>query len=376
MEMPELFEKFEVDRVPRWPIMLKLAGGSIVLHAIMLAIAFYVPAVRDALNLASTFSDANIVSRDYKKTQINDEVQILNLPKFQYPEGYFQTVNGTPMPDPLAPQIIAQAPPVVMTPPPPVAPKMTKVRRPRGAGIPPVASASPNPSPSASPGAIAGIPNTPAGTQTPNAEEPKTPAEAEVEIAKASNQNNIAQVNEDEINNKPLKDWLRSANLLKTQGKLDLTKPVEVEIVADFDENGKLLPGSPSVLRKSGDPVLIVLAKDMVSAIIDSNLTKFLKDKQNQFVTRRLSIVIKLDEQQLVGKVQYDAATPERADQLSKGYGLLLLAGKVNREGKDEEPLIKNTKATSNGKQVILNFTMPRQEASELIKKQLAQPAT
>lgn len=371
MEMPELFEKFEVDRVPRWPIMLKLAGGSIVLHAIMLAVAFYVPAVRDALNLASTFSDSNFVDRNYKKTQIGDDVQILNLPKFQYPEGYFQTVSGTPMPDPLAPQIIAQAPPVVMTPP-VVAPRMSKVRGPRAAGIPPIASASPSPSPSA----IPGIPNTPAGAQTANAAPPKTAAEADAEIARIAQQNNLPQVSDDEINKKPLKDWLKTANDLKTQGKLDLNKPVEVVIVADFDENGKL-QGVPRVTDKKGDPVLIDLAKGLVAAIIDSNLTKFLRDpKTNQFETKQLTITIRLDDQQLAGKVQYDAASPERADQISRGLGLSLLAGTVARQGKDEEQLLRNTKATSDGKQIILNFTMPRPEASELIKKQLAQPAT
>ncbi|MBV9209343.1 MAG: hypothetical protein JOZ52_01870, partial [Acidobacteria bacterium] len=358
----------------RWPIMLKLAGGSVVLHLIMLAVAFYVPAVRDALNLASTFSDSKMVDRDYRKTQINDQVQILNLPKFQYPEGYFQTVNGTPpMPDPLMPQIIAQAPPVVVTPPPPpVAPKMPRVKGPRGVGNAPLATASPSPAP----GEIApGIPNTPTGAQTANAEQPKTPAEADSEIAKAAKQNNIAQVSEDEINKKPLKDWLKGANQLKAEGKLDLSKPVEVVIIADFDEKGQLA-GPPTVAQKSGDPVLIVLAKDLVSAIIDSNLTKFLRDQQNQLNTRQITITIKLDDQQLLGKVQYEAASPQRADQLSGGYNLSLLLAKSSRAGKDEEALLKNTKATSNGNLVILNFTMPRQEASELIKKQLAQPAT
>lgn len=376
MEMPELFEKFEVDREARWPMMLRLAGGSIVLHAIMLAIAFYVPAVRNALNLASTFSDSNFVDKDYKKTNIEDRAQILNLPKFQYPEGYFQTVNGTPMPagiDPLAPQIIAQAPPPVMTPP-VMMPKMSRVRTPRPAGIPLAAAAKPSPSPS--PGVIAGIPNSPAGAQTPNTEQPKTAAEAEAELAKVAEKNNIAQVSDDEINRKPLKDWLSYANDKKAQGVLDLSKPVEVEIVAEFDENGKLLEGSPSVQRKSGDPVLIDLAKGLVSAIIDSNLTKFLKDKKDQFVTRRISISIKLDDQQLVGKVQYDVASPQRADELSSGYNSAISWGKITRRGKDEEPLLKNTKATSEGKQVILNFIMPRQEASELIKKQLTQPVT
>ena len=52
-------------------------------------------------------------------------------------------------------------------------------------------------------------------------------------------------------------------------------------------------------------------------------------------------------------------------------YTLMLAAGKVARSGKDEEILMKNTKVTTEGKQIIFNFTMPRQEATEMIKKQL-----
>jgi hypothetical protein len=372
--MAELFENFEVEREPRWPIMLRLAGGSIVLHMIMLAVAFYVPAVRDALNLASTFSDSGFVDKDYKKINIEDRAQILNLPKFQYPEGYFQRENGMPIPaavDPLAPQIIAQAPPVVMTP--PVMAKMPRGRQPRAAGIPPNPISSPSPSPTPIPAAA---PNNPAGAQTANAEQPKTAAEAEAEMAKVAQQNNVAQVSDDDINRKPLKDWLKTANDLKSLGKLDLSKSVEVTIIADFDENGKL-QGGPRVTEKSGDKVLVDLAKELVAAIIESNLTKFLRDpKTNRLDTRQLTITIKLNDQELLGKVQYDAASPERANEISKGYNGLLFAGKIARQGKDEEPLLKNTKAAADGKQIILNFTMPRQEASELIKKQLTQPAT
>jgi hypothetical protein len=360
--MAELFEEFEVERVSRWPIMLRLVGGSVVLHMIMLAVAFYVPAVRDALNLASTFSDSSFVDKDYRKTNFEDRAQILNLPKFQYPEGYFQPVSGTPMPDPLAAQIVSTAPPLVMTPPPPLV-KMPKVK------VTPPPAPSPSPSPSVDP-------KDPAGQTVAGTEPPKSPAEADAEIAKVAQANNVAQVNDDEINKKPFKDWLTKANELKTQGRLDLNKPLEITIIADFDENAKL-KGTPLISQKSGDPVLIELAKDMVAAIIDSNMLIFLKDPQTKRLeTKQLRITVKLDQQQLTGKVQSDAVSPERARQLSTTYGVMLSLAKTARAGKDEEALIKNTKVSSEGNQIIINFVMPRQEASDMIKKQLSQPAT
>jgi hypothetical protein len=363
MQMPEVFEHFEVNRVSRWPILARLLGGSIVLHIVMLLCVFYVPAVRDALNIASIYSGTDFVSRDYKKTNIEDRAQILNLPKFQYPEGYFAPPVA-PTPDPFGGQIVAMAPPIVMTP-----PVMT----------PNVPNAKPSPSPSASALPSPSVdPKDPAATLAANGA-PKTPTEAEAELARIAAEGGVGRPTDDEIkndfNNKPFKDWAKKANDLKLQGKLDLSKYLDITITADFDENGKLV-GTPSVLQKSGDPVLIDLAKELVAAIVDSNMMMFLKDPNTKRLeTRQLVVTVRMDQQNVVGIVQTDAASEDRAKSLSKTYSAMLAFGKMARDGKDEEVLIENTTVTSAGKQIIFNFAMPRQQASEMLKKQLP-PAT
>jgi hypothetical protein len=357
----ELFEHFEVERVPRWPLLIRLVGGSILVHAIFLATVLYVPAVRDALNIASILSGSDFVSKAYKKTNIEDRAQILNLPKFQYPEGYFYKGPTIVPIDPNAPTIIAQATPNPV--PPFMMPRARKGKLPNP----------PMPSPSVSPSLAVG-PNDPAAlTATTN--QPKTAEEADAELTKLAAANNVNRPDEDEINKQPWKDWLKSTNDLKVQGKLDLSKPVEVIILADFDEDGKLT-GPPFITQKSGDPALIEVAKGMVAAMIDSNMLFFLRDpKTKRLETRQLQITIKLDDQAVTGKVQSDAASPERAQQLSTTYSGMLYFGTIARQGKDEEILMKNTKVTAEGKQIIINFTMPRHDASELLKKQL-QPLT
>src|SRR6185295_8005901 len=52
-EMPELFSKFEIYKEPKWPTLLRLIGGSVVLHLGLLWVVVYVPAFRDALNIAA-----------------------------------------------------------------------------------------------------------------------------------------------------------------------------------------------------------------------------------------------------------------------------------------------------------------------------------
>src|SRR6476619_328809 len=118
--MPELFANFEVNKAPRWPILMRLTGGSILLHLGLLWLVVYVPAFRDALNVAALIANTRFVDKAYNRTQIGDDVTLLQLSteKFHYPEGYFaldnqlpteQLVAGNKNPDPLAPKIISRA---------------------------------------------------------------------------------------------------------------------------------------------------------------------------------------------------------------------------------------------------------------------------
>src|SRR6476469_234204 len=99
--MARLFENFEVNREPRWPIVSKLLGASLVAHVIFCFAAVYIPGVRDALNLAALISDTNFVDHPYQRTIIDDNVQFVELPreKFRYPEGYW-AVEGSASPEP------------------------------------------------------------------------------------------------------------------------------------------------------------------------------------------------------------------------------------------------------------------------------------
>src|SRR6185295_13330874 len=118
----ELFANFEVNKEARWPIISKLLGGSIVLHLLLLSCVLYIPGVRDAFNIATLIADASFVDKAYERTQIGDDVQLVELSreKFRYPDGYFamegQTAVLPPLPPPPGPQFIAQSQPPVVQP--------------------------------------------------------------------------------------------------------------------------------------------------------------------------------------------------------------------------------------------------------------------
>src|SRR5215813_8666664 len=199
--MSELFQRFEVNREPRWQVLTKLVGASLVLHLVFVWMVIYVPAFRDTLNIAALIARTKFVERDYNATQIGDVQMVQLSEKFHYPEGYFalesQLANGqvpgqTSAVDPFAPKIISQAS--------------------KESYVDP--ESSPSPSPSASPVASPS-PSAAAIAQASPSASPLTPEQAQQELEKTAAQNNVTLPDENEINKKVLKDFAAYANDLK-----------------------------------------------------------------------------------------------------------------------------------------------------------------
>ena len=351
--MSELFDKFEVNREPRWQMLAKLAGASLVLHLVFVWMVIYVPAVRDTLNIAALIARTKFVERDYEATQIGDDVQMVQLSdKFHYPEGYFAQLAAGQVPgqaaavDPFAPKIISQAS------------KESKVDP----------ESSPSPSPSASPVASPS-PSAAAIAQASPSASPLTPEQAQQELEKTAEQNNVTLPDENEINKKVLKDFATYANDLKNQGKLDFEKPFEIEIEAKLDEKGKLKDAK--FTKKSGDENLVELFGKLVAALNDSGFLTYLQPISKDNPGATVKITVKQGEKDVLASVASEASSTERAESLAKALNNLLYFGASSRAGHDEEVLMKNTNAAPDGKRVVINFSMPRQSVVDMIKKNL-----
>jgi hypothetical protein len=370
--MAELFTDFEVNRERRWPDVLELLVGSFAGHVLLILCILYVPGVRDAFNIAVLIADTSFVDKPYEKTEIGDDVQLVSLSsdKFHYPPGYFALESGMlPPPAPIV------APPVFNTSGPAKLPQ---------AAPSPLALPSPSPSVAASPIPVAtGSPSqttaqakpsaspsqSPAGEQNPG-EKKRTPEEAQAELEKTAAKNNIELPKEGEINKKALKDFAAFANDLKQQGKLDLDKPFEIVVEAELDENGKLK--NPRFTKKEGDPNLVELFGQMISALNDSGFLIYLKPVDKDNPGSKVVFTIKQGDTEVLATVESEASSDDSARQLAKAFNLVLEYGAKSRAGKDEEVLLRSTTAEPLGKKIIFNFTMPRQAVVDLIKKQLA----
>jgi outer membrane biosynthesis protein TonB len=346
----ELFEKIEVNREPRWPVLSKLVAGSLVVHILFVIGILYVPSVRDAFSMVAAFSDVGYVDREYQKTKIGDRAIMLALKdgKFTYPPGYF-AVPVSPagemadVPKPPEAKIISEY----------------KEEKPK-----------PTPKPKVSPQPVATPVPSPELTAQEKAAEllakAKDKESANQALDQVANSGNVERPEESKINKKPLKDWVANADKLRLAGKLDLTKTVELEITADREPDGTLT--NVFVVRKDGDPQLIEVAKDLAAAISDSKVLYFLQD------TKHLRMTMRLDTLNVMARVETDVGSEERAGSLAKTYAALLYGGQLIKKGQDEEALYKAARVKADGKQVIVNFSMPRETATGILKKYAPEP--
>jgi hypothetical protein len=360
--MAELFEKFEVNRDAKWVTLARLIGASLVLHLVFVWLVMYVPAFRDTLNIAALIANTKFVDKAYDATQIGDDVQLVQLEKFRYPEGYFAVEGqanvqpGQSAPDPFAPKIISQAGSAKADPEPSPSPSAEP-------------SASPTVSPAPSPSPSAAIAQGQDASNTNQSNTQLSPEEAQKQLEQTADQNSVPLPGENEINKKVLKDFAAYANDLKNQGKLDLNKPFEIVIEAELDDKGKLK--NPRFTKKSGDENLVDLFGRMVAALNDSGFLIYLQPISKDNPGALVKITVRQGENEVLASVESETSSPQRAESLTKVLNNLLFFGAGARAGKDEEVLMKNTNATQDGNKVVVNFSMPRQSVVDMIKRQL-----
>jgi hypothetical protein len=337
-----LFEGFEVNAEPFWPKVSKLIGGSAILHLILIACVVFIPPVRDALSIAMLFSGGSFVDRPYTKTQIENEGDITELTteKFHYPEGYF-AMDQMPLPTPSPTPVLAVSGAFTPAPVPP-------------SQFDPFL-ALPTPSATASPVIAANVTPTP----TPSAEEEALRKKAEEELDKMAAESGVKRPKE--INTRPFTDLLKAAKLKKDRKELNLDGQIEITVEADRDPEGKLT--NAKVTDKRGDKTIEAVALDFVSALSDSGVLDFLEGMEH------LRVTVKLDQNNVEVVAATEVESEDRARQLERTFGGMIVLGRIVKRGKDEEIYYNHTQVSSREKEVIVKFAMPRAEMGAMLSK-------
>jgi hypothetical protein len=347
--MAELFDRFEINRAPRWPMLSRLLALSVVLHGLFLVAVAYVPTLRGILAVASDVSGLRLVSKDYDPTLLGQRATIIKLPpheKLFYPPDYFG-VPEVAETAPYEPTLVQQSapPPVYYRP-----PRRTYAPRtlPTPTPTPEVAKATPTP--------------------TPSAEDEKKKAQ-QAELERIAKENGVELL--PEVNTRPFEDIAQKGKEMIDQGKLDLkNSTLDVTATAERNDDGTFKPESVHInWNSASDENTAALAQQLVSAFSDSKVLSRLKG------VKGVQMALKLDQQSVSVKLVSEFPSEDDAGKYATGYGLLLAATRKNREGTEEGELFNNLKISNDGKQFIMSFEMTKDAAGKMITDMLAKKA-
>jgi hypothetical protein len=352
--MSRLFEKFEINRTPRWPMMSRLVALSVVLHGLFFLAVVYLPAVSSLLFVASSVSGIKFVSEDYDRSLIGQRATIVKLEpheKLYYPPDYFGApeVAETTLLDPMVVQPAAPPPAMVYRP-----------RRPRT----PRFEATPEPSPTPEEVAQA----TPSPSPTPAGEEERKQAEAEMNRIAA--EKGLARPPGD-INTKPFEEIAVKGKELFDQGKLNLSSAIEVTATGELNEDGTLRPETVKInWVTASDENTALLAQQLLTAMSQSKVLSMLKGAKD------VTISLKLDQQTVKIAVLSDLPTEDGAKTAAEGFGGMVAVGRMLKKGTNEGTLYENLKFNYAGKQFAMNFEMAKDAAGKMINEMLAKKAS
>ena len=180
-----------------------------------------------------------------------------------------------------------------------------------------------------------------------------------------------------EINKKPFEDLGDSINAKIANKEIDLSKPFMVILDGTIAADGTLDRKKSKYVKSDGDEKMVLIAKEVIEAVGDSKFLSYLKNSG----VDRVNFTLVQDDKQIYIKIISDQKTPEKAGTTaSRLNNLLSLAKFADMNGlkkldENGKTLIENSKVTSEGKNFILNFTIPKQDAQDLINRELKKRA-
>jgi hypothetical protein len=161
----------------------------------------------------------------------------------------------------------------------------------------------------------------------------------------------------------PFLELLSKAQKMKESGELDLSHPIEMSITADRNPTGSLR--NVKIEQKQGNAKAKQLVSELVTLMDRSRALDFLEGN------KPLRLTLRLDKATVALNASTEAVSKKRATELARVYSLLIYAGALAKQGRDEELIYKNTTVNANGNQINIKLQMPRAKVGEILSKRL-----
>lgn len=180
-------------------------------------------------------------------------------------------------------------------------------------------------------------------------------------------------VKEVEINKKVFEDFGATLSDKVASKQVDLSKTFTLVMEGIITADGNLDSKKSKFVKIDGDEQMINVAKDAIEAVGDSGVLGYLKIRGIDKITFKLI----QDDKQIYAVITSDQKTPEKANTAASGISGLLSALVIadangwKKLDKDSKTLVNGAKITSQGKNFILNFAIPKPIAQEMMNRKL-----
>lgn len=181
------------------------------------------------------------------------------------------------------------------------------------------------------------------------------------------------------INRRPFADYADKVNDLLDKKEVTLDAPFIVKARGKLNKDGKIDVGSWKWIQQTAAPQdkkIIDVVKDGMSAINDSGLLTYLSNLSGE----TCDLQVQQDGTNFTLSVQSVVKDEYRANSLKSGLGILLAAAKSGKDDpnadqnqKDDFLLLNSAAVRTDGKKLILEFTIPKEAALQMINRKLAE---
>ncbi|MBK9152670.1 MAG: hypothetical protein IPM25_00295 [Chloracidobacterium sp.] len=172
------------------------------------------------------------------------------------------------------------------------------------------------------------------------------------------------------INRKPMTDFADAVLVKWSENKVDFSKPFTVELNGFIQRDGTLDPvrSKWDPAKELGDPAIVEIAKQSIESVSAAGWFGYLRNLD----VERFKLTMVQNEDEIIAIVSSEQITPERARTVSSGMrGLITGAKLVARDESDEKALLEHATSTSDGRNFVLNFKIPKPLALEMIDRNL-----
>lgn len=182
------------------------------------------------------------------------------------------------------------------------------------------------------------------------------------------------ETNDGKINRQPMRDLGEYIKNKVESGEVDFDKPFKVVLEGVLTKDGKFDREKSKFILAEGDEAMVNVAKNAIEAIGDSGVFTYLRNMGAE----QIKLTVAQDGETFSATVESEQKDENRANTMASGLNVMIQALKLLEREKIQK-LDENAKILINGflspkadgKNVILNFALPKQTFKEMILREL-----